>query len=151
MNNKLKYKTFEKSDYDAVLDMGRKLWSDYGDAEFRDQFDQICSADNARIEVALDSTEKAIGFAMFTIRSDYVEGAEKTPTGYLEGIYVEPEFRKLGVAKRFVQIGEEWLKENGCTQIGSDTWLTARESRAFHKSIGFWEEDELVHFLKDID
>ena len=79
-----------------------------------------------------------------------MEGAKKTPTGYLEGIYVEAEFRNSGIAKKLMQIGEQWLKTNNCTQIGSDTWLTDIDSRNFLKKIGFWEEEELVHFLKDI-
>lgn len=63
---------------------------------------------------------------------------------------MEPESNKMGIAKKFVQPGEEWSKENGCTQLGSDTWLTDRESREFHKKVGFWEEEVIVHFLKII-
>jgi aminoglycoside 6'-N-acetyltransferase I len=100
--------------------------------------------------LAKSDKQVRIGFAMFSIRNDYVEGALKTPTGYLEGIYVESEYRKKGIATKLIQLGELWLKENGCTQIGSDTWLTDTGSRTFHKKMGFWEEDELVHFLKDL-
>lgn len=46
---------------------------------------------------------KNIGFSMLSIRTDYVEGAEKSPTGYLEGIYVEPEYGKEGYSERIPQ------------------------------------------------
>jgi len=55
------------------------------------------------------------------------------------------------VAKTLIKMGEHWLRENKCTQIGSDTWLSDTNSRNFHKKLGFWEEEELVHFLKNLD
>ena len=91
-----------------------------------------------------------LDFQYSLLGADYVEGAEKSPTGYLEGIFVADGFRKMGIAKEFLRIGEHWCKEKGCTQIGSDTWLADKESRAFHKKMGFWEEEEIVHFLKNI-
>ena len=64
---------------------------------------------------------------------------------------MEPESRKMGIAKKFIQLGEEWCKEDECIQLGSDTWLTDKASREFHKRVGFWEEEEVVHFLKNIN
>ncbi|WP_375586058.1 GNAT family N-acetyltransferase [Cyclobacterium xiamenense] len=151
MKEQITYSTFQKSDFESLLKMGLKLWTDYGESKLAEQLERVCSLNNQKILIAKNSKDIAIGFSIFSIREDYVEGADKTPTGYLEGIYVEPQFRKNGIAKRFLQMGEQWLKTKNCTQIGSDTWLTDIESRKFHKKIGFWEEDELVHFLKNIE
>lgn len=112
--------------------------------------EQTTTSEKNKILISKDSGEKHIGFSIFSIRTDYVEGADKSPTGYLEGIFVEPEYRKMGIAKEFIRLGEKWCKEKGCTQIGSDTWLTDKKSREFHKKVGFWEEEEVVHFLKNI-
>ncbi|PWS26147.1 GNAT family N-acetyltransferase [Pedobacter yonginense] len=150
MEEQIAYDTFQMEDSEPLLKMGIKLWKDYTEPELKKQLQNVFLSDNQRILLAKNPKGIAVGFSIFSIRQDYVEGAEKTPTGYLEGIYVEPEFRKKGIAKKFLQIGEEWLKVNNCTQIGSDTWLNDKESRKFHKKIGFLEEDELVHFLKKI-
>lgn len=142
---------FEHSDFDRLLEMSQKLWADFSKSELETLLKQTIQLEKNHILIAKDSSGTCAGFAIFSIRTDYVEGAEKSPTGYLEGIFVEPEFRKAGIARAFIRVGEIWCKERGCTQIGSDTWLTDHASRAFHKSVGFWEEEEVVHFLKQIE
>jgi aminoglycoside 6'-N-acetyltransferase I len=146
----IEYLQFENSDFEQLLEMSQKLWTDINKVELVNLLKQTAQSGKSNILIAKDSVGKCVGFSIFSIRNDYVEGAEKSPTGYLEGIFVETEFRKMGIAKEFIRIGEIWCKEKGCTQIGSDTWLTDKESREFHKKAGFWEEEELVHFLKNI-
>ncbi|MEO9871609.1 GNAT family N-acetyltransferase [Ekhidna sp.] len=149
MAESIAYYEFEDSDFDSLLHMSQKLWTGFDEDALKELLIKTSKSNNQKIWIARAYGKRA-GFSIFSIRTDYVEGAEKTPTGYLEGIFVEQEFRKLGIAKEFVQLGEKWCKERGCRQIGSDTWLTDTKSRDFHKKVGFWEEDELVHFLKDI-
>lgn len=43
--------------------------------------------------------DKPIGFAQCQIRYDYVEGTETSPVGYLEGIFIQEEFRHKGFAR----------------------------------------------------
>ena len=126
------------------------LWHDTTAEEIELLLNNTLSGSPQKVILAKNVQHENIGFAYFTIRTDYVEGAKQSPTGYLEGIFVEESYRKMGVAKKFIQLGEAWVKSKGCTQLGSDTWLSDTNSRRFHKKMGFWEEDELVHFLKDI-
>ncbi|EZH75280.1 hypothetical protein ATO12_00455 [Aquimarina atlantica] len=142
---------FESKDFESLVNMSQKLWIDFEEKELISLLKEITQLEKNKVLMAKKADGKNIGFSIFSIRTDYVEGAGKSPTGYLEGIYVEPEYRKEGIAKKFLKIGERWCKEKGCTQIGSDTWLTNKQSREFHRKIGFWEEDELVHFLKNIE
>lgn len=150
MKSQLKYREFEEVDFPSLLKMGEKLWTKIKKNELATHLRNACNSNNKKVVLALTQEGEAVGFSIFSIRTDYVEGATSSPTGYLEGIYIESEFRKMGIAKNFIQKGEAWCKEKGCTQLGSDTWLTATESRNFHKKLGFREEDELVHFLKEI-
>lgn len=151
MTGQIKYGDFEDSDFESLMKMSQKLWTDFDENELKELLKKTYQSDRQKILVAKTSNQERVAFSIFSIRTDYVEGAVQTPTGYLEGIFVEPAFRKTGIAKEFIQLGEKWCKENGCRQIGSDTWLTDTASRRFHKSVGFWEEEELVHFLKDIE
>lgn len=148
---KITYTNFQQKDFDSLLKMSLQLWEDIEEQELRKLLLQSCEAENQKIIFAKNIHQESVGFAIFSIRKDYVEGATQSPTGYLEGIFVEKEYRKSGIAKTLVQSGEKWLKENNCTQIGSDTWLSDINSRNFHRQLGFWEEEELVHFLKDIE
>jgi aminoglycoside 6'-N-acetyltransferase I len=49
------------------------------------------------------------GFAEFSVR-DYVDGAQTKPVGYLEGWYVDPDWRGLGIGKALVDAGETWMR-----------------------------------------
>lgn len=147
---KIIFKEYDKTHFSSLLKMSLKLWPDFDKNELEELLKRSSESKKTKIIIAKNLSQKDVGFSIFSIRTDYVEGAKKSPTGYLEGIFVEPESRKMGIANKFIQLGEEWCKENGCSQLGSDTWLTDKHSREFHKRVGFWEEEEVVHFLKNI-
>lgn len=146
----VKYVPYESSNFPELHSMSRKLWTDFDEDQLEELLKKNAELETTNFLLAKNEDGKCLGFAIFSIRTDYVEGALSSPTGYLEGIFVEADYRKLGIAKSFVQIGETWCKSKGCTQMGSDTWLNDTKSREFHKKVGFWEEEEVVHFLKNL-
>lgn len=91
-----------------------------------------------------------IGIALCSIRTDYVEGCDTSPVGYLEGVYVSEGFRHLGLAKHLVSECEEWARGKGCTEFASDCELANTASQRFHISIGFQEENRIVCFKKKL-
>lgn len=95
--------------------------------------------------------EQAIAFAQCAERRDYVEGTSGGPVGYLEGIYVLPEFRQQGIARALVQACEEWARGRGCRQLASDCELSNSGSLAWHLKAGFTEANRVICFVKDID
>jgi aminoglycoside 6'-N-acetyltransferase I len=44
-----------------------------------------------------------------------------------------------------------WLKEKGCKQIGSDSYIDNKLSYNFHLGAGFREAGKLITFIKDIE
>jgi len=88
-----------------------------------------------------------IAFVSLAVRNDYVEGKEGIkPVGYLEAIYVKPEYRRQGIAKALVTFAREWSLARGCSMLASDCELENKESRLFHNKVGFNEESINVHF-----
>jgi aminoglycoside 6'-N-acetyltransferase I len=85
-----------------------------------------------------------------SLRFDYVEGANSSPVGYIEGIYVDEVHRYKGISRRLVEAGVEWSKSRGCREIASDTQIDNHASQEFHKRIGFKEAGRLVAFIKEI-
>ena len=67
--------------------------------------------------------EEPIGFAQCQLRHDYVEGTETSPVGFLEGIWVHPDYQRQGVARQLVQACEDWARSVGCTEFASDCEL----------------------------
>lgn len=93
---------------------------------------------------------ESIGAAHVSLRHDYVEGANSSPVGFLEGIYVTPFHRKTGVARALTAACEEWAKQQGCSEMGSDCELTNTASQRFHTAVGYRETNRTVWFLKQL-
>lgn len=141
---------YSSADFEALLNMSVDLYHDYSAEETERDLVAFEDKSNYKTYMAKLSGE-AIGFITVSIRSDYVEGAKSSPVGYLEAIYVYPEFRKKGIAKQLYEKGESWVHQNGCTEIGSNTWDWNTDSQKFHSKLGFNKEDILVHYIKAIE
>ena len=93
---------------------------------------------------------EAVAFVSLSLRHDYVEGAETSPVGYLEGIYVKPRHQNKGIARELVEFAKAWSAEKGCTQLASDCELDNHISRKFHNKVGFTEANTVVCFIMDL-
>lgn len=88
------------------------------------------------------------GFTELSIRREYVEGATTTPVAYLEGLFVLPSFRRMGVARQLIEASERWAREQGCQEFASDTELSNEVSISVHVACGFREVERCVAFIK---
>lgn len=93
---------------------------------------------------------KPVGFAQCGLRTDYVEGTESSPVGYLEGVFVKENFRNMGYAKEMLLACENWAKTMGCKEFASDCELDNVVSFKFHIAMGFDEENRIICFKKSI-
>jgi aminoglycoside 6'-N-acetyltransferase I len=142
--------TATENHLDDILEMGIDLWKDaYSKDEMRKFFQDALISDNYKVLLYLSDNMTA-GFIFLSIRTDYVEGSNSSPVGYIEGLYVKPGFRKSGAAKKLLSEGEKWVKEKGCEQIGSDTWIENQTGIDFHIQSGFKEAGRLVTFIKTL-
>ena len=91
-----------------------------------------------------------VGFAQCGLRTDYVEGTESSPVGYLEGIFVREDYRNNGYAKEMLFTCEMWAKNMGCTEFASDCELDNIDSLKFHIAMGFDEANRIICFKKRI-
>lgn len=140
----------EPKHLDDVTRLGLKLWPDHDWSELREEFEDLLQSDHDAIYIAL-AENQVVGFLHMSLRTDYVEGSTTSPVGYVEGIFVEEEYRNRGIAKRLVQAGEQWVKTMGCKEVASDTELHNQASQAFHKKIGFTEAARIVAFIKRLE
>lgn len=147
----MKIKAYDSSEFDELYLMAKALYPNYEtDGELIRDLRIVEEKKNHQIYFAMEDKLYA-GFMVVSIRADYVEGASSSPTGYLEAIYIKPTFRKLGIAKLLFLKAETWVKERGCTEMGSDTWIDHKDAQAFHLKLGFEEDDRLVHYIKKIE
>jgi aminoglycoside 6'-N-acetyltransferase I len=92
----------------------------------------------------------AAGFAEAALRYDHVNGCATSPVAFLEGVYVEPEHRKQGLARLLCRAVEDWAKSLGCRELASDTEVHNTGSQGMHRSLGFAETERVVYFRKPL-
>lgn len=136
-------------DVTIVTELALKLWPEHEFEELKEEFENILSNENSIVFLAFKE-DVAIAFAQCELRFDYVEGTESSPVAYLEGIYVEENYRKHGIAKELVKHCEAWGREKDCTEFGSDCELDNTDSLNFHLGIGFEEANRIICFKKNI-
>jgi aminoglycoside 6'-N-acetyltransferase I len=136
-------------DLDDWLRMRRLLWPYSDPAELRAEAESML---NDRLEpafVAVRPDGSLGGFLEAGLRK-YAEGCSTSPVGYIEGWYVDEDLRRQGVGAKLVRIAEEWAREQGCSEMGSDTWLDNDMSISAHLTLGYEECERLVHFCKKL-
>jgi aminoglycoside 6'-N-acetyltransferase I len=99
--------------------------------------------------VAVDDIDRPIGFVELFIRP-YAEDCETDRVAYLEGWYVEPEFRRQGIGRALIAASEQWGREQGCTEFGSDALIDNHASAAAHQALGFVETVRIRCFKKHL-
>lgn len=134
-------------DLNTLACLALKLWPGHGWEDLRGELETILVKTDAAFFLA-EQDGAAVGFAQCQLRYDYVEGTESSPVGYLEGIFVEEDFRSRGVAKALLSACESWARAMGCGEFASDCELTNDTSLAFHLALGFEEANRIICFTK---
>ncbi len=138
-----------KDDAFTLAKLAIQMWEDNVQEELAEEFAELVSSEDAACFLKYVES-KAVGFAQCQLRHDYVEGTETSPVGYLEGIFVQEEFRHAGFAGELLQECESWAKKKGCTEFASDCELDNAESFKFHMAMGFEEANRVICFRKGI-
>ena len=133
------------ADADAVADLMCALWPHH-------TLDEMCREAYALLSDpdVLIALYRDLAFAQCGLRHDYVEGAETSPVGYLESVYVSPALRRCGVTQALVDYCADWAREQGCAAFASDCELDNADSLAFHLAAGFREVNRVICFVKKL-
>jgi aminoglycoside 6'-N-acetyltransferase I len=75
-------------------------------------------------------------------------GCDSAPVPYIEGWWVAPELRRAGVGRALVGAVEQWCKEQGFDELGSDVELDNDVSLRAHAALGFEPTLRLQFFRK---
>jgi aminoglycoside 6'-N-acetyltransferase I len=129
----------------------QKLWDATSEDDHQTEMLGILDHSDTQLVVVADADEgKLAGFLEASIRP-FVEDCESDNVGYLEGWFVEPEYRRRGLGRALVNAAEEWAREKGSTEMASDAEIGNEESIAAHAQLGYEETSRLVHLRKELD
>jgi aminoglycoside 6'-N-acetyltransferase I len=125
------------------------LWPHATDDELRAEAKAIVArGDRAVAFLARASGHAPVGFAEATLRYDNVNGCTTSPVGFLEGIYVHPDWRRRGIARRLCTAVEAWAARLGCSELASDTELQNSDSQLMHTALEFEETERVIFYRK---
>lgn len=141
------FRQAEAQDLPALAELGAQLWQKHTAAELTEEFSETLRHKDAAYFLAY-ADQIPVGFAQCQLRHDYVEGADTSPVGYLEGIFVAEQYRKNGIAKELLSACEAWAKAQGCREFASDCELENTRSLRFHLHTGFTEANRIICFVK---
>ena len=132
--------------------LASELWPDASQEELKDEIAATVDDKSQGMYFVYMEGKEAIGFAQCSLRRDYVEGSTTTPVAYLEGMYVNPQYRGQGRGRELVKACEDWAREMGCVEFASDCYMDGdfEMKKAFHDAMGFTEVNRIVCYIKRI-
>ena len=86
--------------------------------------------------MAVNADGAPVGFAELGERP-FAEGCDTRPVAYLEGWFVAPDARGLGVGRALIAAAERWAADRGYRELASDTQWDNDASVAAHQALGF--------------
>lgn len=138
-------------DQPGWLDFRLALWSDATADDHRAYMAIALAQPERFLQLMMyDERQTPIGFIEGSIRSDYVNGTETSPVGFVEGVYVAPAWRRKGVARQLYAAIGDWARARGCRELASDALLDNDVSQRAHRALGFRETERVVYFTKKL-
>jgi aminoglycoside 6'-N-acetyltransferase I len=147
----IRIKEGTRSDLEDWVALRRALWPDAVEQELRLEAEALVNGSKqSAFFLALTVSQEAAGFAEVRLRTDYVNGCDTSPVAFLEGIYVQPKWRRRGVARRLCEAVEYWAAAMRCLELASDALLENNGSHQMHAALGFEETERVVFYRKPL-
>jgi aminoglycoside 6'-N-acetyltransferase I len=99
--------------------------------------------------IAWNEDKKAVGFTEASIRP-FANGCNERPVPFLEGLWVDPRFRRRNIGKQLISAVESWAIKRGFREIGSDALISNKVSHKAHAAYGYKETERVVYFRKSL-
>jgi aminoglycoside 6'-N-acetyltransferase I len=149
-NEKFSVRPLRETDLNEWFRLRQMLWDGSSEQDHKTEMLGIIEhPDSQLILVAQLDGGELVGFLEASIRP-FVEDCHSDSVGYLEGWFVQPRFRNLGIGRQLVRSAENWARRRGCTEMASDAELGNDVSLSAHLGLGYEETSRLVHLRKEL-
>ena len=127
--------------------MRSALWPHLLIADHLKEIDGFLTLSKTFAFIAHDAKGASLGFAEVSVR-DYANGCTAQPVPMLEGIWVAPDGRKLGVGRALIKAVESECIARGFNEVCSDVDVENQISQQAHVNWGFEETERVVYYRK---
>ena len=134
------------------------IWKQFREALYKsvddkfnlEEMDNIFNSKDWHCQFIESEDNKKIGMVEISYRN-IVDGCLSSPVAYLEGIYLQAEYRNQGIGTQVMLMVMQWCSERGFSELATDTGLANNKAQAFYTSLGFEETDRVVEYRIDIN
>lgn len=142
------------SDCSEISRMRAALWPESSAEEHARELQPVLRGNASfpfpLMNLVAEAPGRLAGFLEVDLRS-HADGCDPTrPVGFIEGWYVDPEWRGQGVGRRLLAAAEDWARSHGCREMASDTWIDNDHSQRVHEAAGYTVVDRCVHYRKSL-
>lgn len=139
------------ADKDEWARMRKLLWPGSPEEHYKviDQFFSDGTKYVTEVCVIDAGDGKLVGFIEINLRS-LVDASDADNIPYVEGWFVDKEFRGKGFGKLLMEAAEKWSLDNGFCELVSDAELDNVNGIAAHKALGFKEVERTILFVKKL-
>jgi aminoglycoside 6'-N-acetyltransferase I len=134
-------------DWDEWLRLRVALWPDDA-SELPDEMVIWLSRPEKQTTFVMARPDGRLGGFIEVGTRDWAEGCHTSPVGYIEGWYVDADLRRQGVGRALVAAAEQWARERGMSEMGSDADITNDVSVAAHQALGYRECNRVVQLAR---
>jgi len=146
----MKFRKLQNHETNDWALLRNKLWPEDNLSVHLKEAQQILSLpEKYCVFVCLNEKQQIVGFVEVSIRES-IDRVIPEEVGYIEGWYVEKDYRRKGIGKALFCAAENWALQKGCKEIMSDTELENLISQTVHQALGYKEIDRLVLYKKNL-
>lgn len=117
------------NEMNAGWDRVNPRWRD----DFMRYFSGRQAAGTSCLYLALDG-ERPVGMAAVSIHDDYRRHVLGQTVAYINAVYVQPPYRRRGIASQLVERAVAWAREHGCTRV---RLRSSDAGRSVYERLGF--------------
>lgn len=136
-----------EQDSELWLALRQQLYHGLDERFHRQEMHWLLSSPEHYCLFLTNSTKQPIGLLELSLRN-IVDGCIDGPVGYIEGLYLLPEYRGQGLGKNMLQRAAQWFSAQGCSEMATDAELDNRMAQEFYDNQGFTRLWEIVQFKK---
>jgi len=147
----MKIRAVQKTDKTQWAALRAALWPDSQDG-YMAELDGFFSGQSSAVTQAFvleNDLQALIGFIEINIRQN-VTGSQAETVPYIEGWFVVPAFRNLGLGEKLMYTAQNWAIEQGYSELASDVEIDNLGSIKAHRHFGFKETERVVCFIKQL-
>jgi aminoglycoside 6'-N-acetyltransferase I len=137
----------DSADRDHWARMRAALWPDPDRRELADELGPFLADPDQVAFVAERPDGRLCGMVEASVRP-FAEGVDERPCAFVEGWWVDEDVRRAGIGRALIQAVENWARNRGFTELGSNVELHNTLSQEAHHALGFQERERVVYYRK---